>query len=364
KSDSTVNGRKLTVYTVSSAHEKRWKRLTVNKELKQIVRFEILEERHRVRYDFDYPSSGPDDIYAAGVPRNARIVDERTRDKHSSRLLMRATYAKERFDKAFRAILCEGRVDDKTGKMQVDSVTVYYQTPHQRRIDRWGIPKTQGRQTPNVYNLKSIEQYIESHSPSTVDITAPRGGVSYNLTRSTAVLKSSQSGEPGRFQNRLWQTYSSRYGRSVPDVTGPNGWLLGTRNVQPCRVHKGKVQELPVRWTVYLNPERDYIAERYEQWIGDFGEDWVPPEEKRNESLTRWKYAREPVKRTTSVIKYDKTPSGRWYARKQLIEIEGRDSKAGKRMRIIHLNTTCKFPDRLFSHEHFESQLKRPVRSN
>ncbi len=359
----TVNGRKRKVFTVVSVDGKTRRTLAVDEASRRLARYEISEHGCESAFDFDYPASGPEDIHALGVPRDAKVLDVRTRDDHSARLLARANLAKERFDKTFRAIVCEGLVDEGTGKMRVDTVRVYYQRPHKRRVEWWGIPQGQGTPSPDAEDVPELERYLATHHPANVDMTGPGGGLFYNLTHSTYVGKSSQPGEPGLFQNLPWQTIRDHYGRHIPDLPGPNGPLLGTRNVQPARVFNGKVHGLPVRWTVYLNPKRDYVAERYEQWIGDFQEDWVPPEEKAKNFPPLSEYAREPGKRTTTVLDYDKTPSGHWYPRRRLIEIEGKDGEPVKRMSIIHLDTKRQIPDEVFDAARFEAGLDRPIKS-
>ena len=52
------------------------------------------EQGQQTAMDFDYQKSGPEDIYALGVPRDAKIVDVCTRDDHSNRMLANARKAK------------------------------------------------------------------------------------------------------------------------------------------------------------------------------------------------------------------------------------------------------------------------------
>jgi hypothetical protein len=362
KSESKVNGKNCTVYyVVNRVDKKRWKKLAVAIDTRQLVRFEMLQQGQKVAMDFDYPKSGPKDIYALGVPRDAKIVDVRTRDEHSNRMLANANRAKRQFDNCFKAIVAHGRFDRKTGKMAVDSISVYYQTRYKRRIDRWTVSNPKEQVDPN--SAKDLEKYVRAHKPSGVDMTAPGGGgIYYNLTSPRRILKSVDSvGEPARFQNILWKAYHWQYGRAIPNLKGPNGLLQGTQRIEPATAPDGVIHRLPTRWTIYLNPQRDYIAEKYEEWVGSLKESWVP-RDGLDEKAVVAKHVGKPRKTTTTVLKYAKTPAGHWYARRQLIEgyFQGR---SGTFMRVIHVDTTYKFPDGLFSPEQFEAQLKRPVKN-
>ena len=364
RSHSTVNGKRCTVYYVKNADRSKWKKLAVDIDTKQIVRFEILEHGQQVAMDFDYPKSGPQDIYALGVPRDAKIVDVRTRDDHSNRMLANAQKAERQFDTSFRAISCYGPLDRKTGKMVVNRIIVYYQTPHQRRIDWWGVSKPKEQVNPD--STEDLEKYTRTHSPSAVDMTVPGGGgVFYNLSSPRQIRKSvNMSGQPARFQRILWKTNRRQYGRAVPDQKGANGPLQGTQRIEPAGVSDGVVHSLPTRWTIYLNPQRDYIVEKSEEWRS-LDESWVPRDGLDGTAVLH-KHVREPKKTTTTVLEYARTagtPLGHWYAKRYLIE---RDSQGRREtfMRVNHVDTKYKFPDGLFSPTHFEAQQKRPVKGN
>jgi len=64
----------------------------------------------------------------------------------------------------------------------------------------------------------------------------------------------------------------------------------------------------------------------------------------------------------TRILEYARTRAGHWYPQRQFIakEIEGQHLTT---IRVIHLDTTYDFPEGLFSPEHFESQLGRPIKT-
>ena len=361
KSQSTVNGKKCTVYYVKDPGGTSWTKLAVDDKAKQIVRWENLVYGQQIAMDFDYPESGPKDIYALGVPRDAKIVDKRTRDHQSTIMMANAAKAEREFDADFRAVVVLGPFDPKTKTLVVDNIDVYYQKHHQRRNDTWTRVSSSSTSLA-AEKVEDVEKYMTTRSPSNVDMTAPGGSVLYNLTCAKEVRKSVSQGGPARLQNLFWQTFADRFGHAVPDVTAPDGRLLGTQRVSPTVIWQNEVTRLPVRWTIYFNPERDYITERSEEWIGGLKESWLPESEKSKTFPAVSENANDPGKTITTVLEYAKTPSGHWYPKKQLIDGEYQ-GKRGIFMRIIYLDTKYQFPDGLFSADKFESKLDRPVKA-
>lgn len=360
RSEAELNGKPCTIYQLKNAQGGLWKKLAVETGAERVVQFEINEQGQHIVMDFDYPPSGPQDIYALGVPRDAKIVDVRTRDEQSTLMLANAQKAAMRFDDRFRAVIGWGPYDRDSGKLVIQEIMVYYQMQHQRRWEFWsGIPAGSGL---SGVSIRELEEYAKTHEPSEVDMTAPGdSGVFYSM--SAREVRKGHPGQPGVFRDFVWQTISDRFGKSVPDATGPAGRLIGTHRVNPAVICQNEVGYLPVRWTVYLNPQRDYIAERSEEWIGKLDESWVPPAEKEKKFPPLNQYARGPGKTTTTVLDYAKTSSGHWYPSMQLIDGKFH-GKTGTFKQIIYVDTQFVFPEGLFSPEKFEAQLARPVKSN
>jgi len=358
KSQATVNGKKCTVYSVKEPGGTLRKKLAVDDHAKQIVRYEILVYGQQIAMDFDYPASGPKDIYALGVPRDAKIVDNRTGDQQSRRLKASAETAEHEFDADFRAVVACGPFDPKTKTLVVDNITVYYQKHHQRRNDEWE-PDPGTSTSLAAEKIDELEKYMAAHGPNRVGMTAGGGVQYYELLSTTHVYKG--MGGPAILTNQFWQTYDDRFGHAVPDVTGPEGRLVGTQRVNPAVIWQNKVGSLPVRYTTYFNPQRDYIAERDEYWVGSLKESWLPASERDKTFPAVSENAHDPGKSITTVLEYAKTPSGHWYPKKQLIEGEYQGRK-GTFMKIIYLDTKYQFPDGLFSAEKFEAKLGRQVK--
>ena len=135
--------------------------------------------------------------------------------------------------------------------------------------------------------------------------------------------------------------------------------MLGARRVEPAGISAGVVHRRPIQWTIYLNPQRDYIAERYEEWAGGLYESWAPREGVDDTTVIA-PHVGKPRKSTTTVLEYAKTPTGHWYARKLLTEgdFQGR---SGTFMRVVDIDTDYTFPEGLFSPEAFERDLGRTV---
>jgi len=368
KSRCVINGRQCIVYSVSAPDGKSCKKLTADPRSNRIVRFEIIEQDQQVAMDFDYPESGPEDIYALGVPRDAEVIDVRTRDEQSYKILANSRQAQRRFEDAhptLRAIVCLGEADEAAGAVMVDTISVYYQAVYCRRIESWqGIENVRIASSLRPIDVKHLDRYTQTHTPSRVHMTRPfRGGVVYTFSPTGEVEKRTYPGAPSRLERLFWKTVPWEYGQSLPDLDGPNGLLQGTQRVQAARVVDGVVRTLPMRLTIYVNAQRDYIAERSEEWVGSLDEPWVPQDEHGGAELTIPEHLGQSTRTITTVLEYAQTPAGHWYPRKQLIE-KHREGKVTKRVRLIHLDTTCTFPDGLFSPEQVESQLDRQIEPN
>ena len=76
KSTEKINGRDTTVYTVTFKEDKKERtlRLFVDPEKKRWIGG---EDWNKKTFEVDYPEKGPADIYALGVPKDAKVVDKR-----------------------------------------------------------------------------------------------------------------------------------------------------------------------------------------------------------------------------------------------------------------------------------------------
>jgi len=339
----------------------------------RVVRVEITEKEGGATrsMDLDYPKTGPADIYALGVPRDAKVVDERKIDEQGWRMLCEAEEAKARFPKRLYAIVYTGDVG-QDGLVRRRRLLVYYQKEGTRRNDTY----SQWRQGKNLVggigldsldgeNLAEIERWIADRTPARVDMTDGGKGIYYKLTYHDEIRKHIELGQPGRFTGRLWAG-SREYGKGLPPSEGPHGQLVASQRLSFSEVHRGKASaKVWRRTTLYVNPARDYIAERLVVETAGGDEPWVPAADR--EALKAFQamddpHIGAPGKKTTTVLEYAQTPVGHWYPRKRLIEAETSGGKVTRTVQIIHLDTTREIPDDVFDWRKFEATLQRPIK--
>jgi hypothetical protein len=107
-------------------------------------------------WNFDYPDNGPADIYALGVPRDAKLVD-RVPTGDTSRILAAIQAGRDRFDD-FHAIVIRSRSPDSFGGPgQVIPVTfLVWKKGHRWRVEVGTVPPlSEGRLPQNKEDWKS-----------------------------------------------------------------------------------------------------------------------------------------------------------------------------------------------------------------
>ena len=193
-----------------------------------------------------------------------------------------------------------------------------------------------------------------------------KGGIAYYLTHQDHVERRMEPGLPGTLTGHLWP-WHDLYGKTIPGIQGPNGPLMGTQRILSRRVFRGHESvNVWERWTLHLNPDRDFLPERSEKWTAKGDEPWVP--EADREALLAVQTSPDPLeiappgKTTTTIVTYAQTPTGHWFPRKKLIETEHPDGKVTKAVEIIHLDTEREIPDEVLDWRQFEATLQRPIK--
>jgi hypothetical protein len=76
RTEETIDGTVCIVFTLTrDAQGEQNLRFVVNVRSMRVMRLEGEQNGRRVAVDFDYPATGPRDVYDLGVPRDARVVD-------------------------------------------------------------------------------------------------------------------------------------------------------------------------------------------------------------------------------------------------------------------------------------------------
>ena len=132
---------------------------------------------------------------------------------------------------------------------------------------------------------------------------------------------------------------------------------MGVERRWPAQVIKRSEHiQYPITTRRYFNPERDYICEEEERvedpkaaWQQD--RKWLEeaPEDKLNMNY----YSR----RHQRVLEYAKTDTGKWYAKKMLVEFENRTERPKHQLTtsIIYLDLNREIPDELLDPKRMDS---------
>ena len=361
-------GREVTAFSVSVGGKTT--EIVVDDEQNRMTRLRM----EGLWSEVSYPATGPRDIYDLGVPRTAKVVDKRQRDRQGWELLCETEKVRARFPERLFAVVYVG-TPDADGRLHGQRLNVYYQDGPRRRTHMtyftWFHGDTRvgavGIENLDGESLTEIERFMAERQPGDVSMILDGGrGVAYNLTHRDDIGKQITAGHPGDFRNSLW-AWMTEYGKSLPPVQGPHGPLLVTQKLERLHHHTSTF-DVPFwrRWVLCVNAARDYITERkvHESAFGD--EEWVP--EGDREALKAFQsnpdspHLYPPGKTTTTVLEYGQTPNGHWYPRKRLREFEGPDGKVNQSVEIIHLDTTREIPGEVFDWQKFEAKLGRPIK--
>ena len=369
-SRETINGRLCTVYALKKSTQgarqgTRVERVAaVDAEKNRVVRI----WSGGVAADVDYPATGPESIYDLGVPRDAKVVDERTRDEQSVALFWKSMRAAEQFEKRLYAVVFHGILDDR-GHARGTRLEILYEKDGMFRYGLYEPDVERGMGLWGGEDLEELEVWAEGKVPSLACVGADvESGVRvYKLTDSREsfvrrLQKPDWRPPNGEFAERQWALNIEKYGKGTPSIPGLDGELPGTGWIKPrCEsvTTAGYLWARAERWTFYVNPQRDHLVHRSELWVAKGDESWVPQE---NSPFPAGRKLLPPGKTTTTVQEYAQTPAGNWYARKKLTEREDENGKVTKTVQIIHLDTTREIPDDVFDWRQFEAQLPLPVR--
>ena len=293
---------------------------------------------------FDYPATGPADIYELGAPADANVID----NSSSQLLVILDSYQKARNsfpDNRVTIIEENGRLSDNLCKF-----TMVYSNGSNKRYDSitFDVPPYSIKgivdNRPEIYNseyfntfraeiaknnyyIKRIQIYSETYNYD-IDFDFDAGNVfngTWEIERSrgyadvpgvahshwlSLISRAWPSGLFSEEQHRtklsiISDSYSQKY-NLVCIESLENGWT-----------YNGELSRLPHRTLYYLDPEKDYLCHRLvhqnirnaywhteKNWLKGIKDD---PNEKDRQTITQ-------------ILKYNQTSNGQWYP----IEMESR----------------------------------------
>ena len=313
-----------------------------------------------VEATFDYPQTGPADIYDLGVPRDARIIDKMPKEDYLA-ILDKYRECRDKATSEYVAIITHTL---KYKEFFVSKVEVEYKSGPNYRFEQHF-----------VFNAgESIEKYWPKHKKQLGDsyeslmawlqrhyvnmgyftIGLYDGEYKYSVSRRNSgiwdkVKKSSFSSMPWtNLQQLAWPNIGATEGHIIEDDYARENNLICIERSWQGRISDGKVS-LPGRCHYYLDPEKDFICRRKvterrpdAQWQKD--KDWlkdVEPEKIRDRSIY--------VEEITEVIQ---APNGCWYPRmiaegirKDYQDVPLKVSPT----KTVYIRTNPEFPEDIFN---------------
>ena len=285
---------------------------------------------------FDYPETGPDDIYALGVPRDAKLVDRVPTDD-VARLIAGVAAGWVRFDD-FRAVVVhthwapevmyrKGNCSRRDMGFTLPSTS---KPPDDVDVRAWWIERAEEcRYSPNSIVVSGTEYWFKHKR-----ITEPDGSQREEIV-SVRPIKSGQEGIPliPSFYS-LTPDYAGRPPMGIPSQDkevivetdpgdGPEGTVL-LRVRRSGRLDAAPIpDDVPEEWRFWIDPAREYLVMRWDMQGG-------------NDDHT-----------SSSIVEsVAQSPKGHWYPTRVRRTFPGSDSKDD--FTDFYVEFDVEIPDALF----------------
>jgi len=363
KGEEIIEGKKYTIFTfrVEAEGVSGQGRMIIDPELNRVARMERFVESEGMSepqvIEFEYPRTGPADIYALGVPRDAEIAS-RMPGWNVPKIKNAIARAERQFAKSYYAIIAEV-APRSDGTLRLSrAVTAIYKRDGNFRVERYSPPWRDVPKDFAAFEARTKQEPIESAcfypANRQRNATQVRMGTAVKLERKK--IGNSGPGLEG-IERRMWHAVVLHLGEDVehsilPETKSKFGDLVGVEKKAQGKVHRsGYVQE-PLHAIVHFNPSRNWIIERAKiVWDADAAwqkdKDWV--KDGVIDPLSRWS------KTWYQVIKYAQTQDGYWYPAQIQHEVEfphhladGEiDDSRRQSVILIYLDTEREIPDQL-----------------
>lgn len=383
KAQETIDGKTYTVFTRTNKEGTYRSRYIVDPNTQRIIRWEgipLAGFRDPTGYykvprsmEYDYPDTGPEDIYALGVPRDAHIVREASEEVRALKEKVEA--ARERFAPRYFAIICQGTIfqrKDRESSFNPIWAHVIYKKNGHYRIEEYPTflsgeannPEELWRRVP-LDDMPALEAWLKARPLRRVLFAAKDADEATMLTvqhdgklkREAAWVNWGQ----WTVEEKVWHFHMPMK-LMAHDVDGPLrkdgkfGRLAGVEHTSWGSIFRRTVNTFPERRRQYHNPERDYICEEFESiidaqapWLED--PDWLQRADGVDRETREYR-----ATRMRRVIDYAKTEQGQWYAKKiHTDRASSRTREPATDVTIIHLDTTRQIPDELLDPDSIDS---------
>jgi len=244
---------------------------------------------------FDYPEKGPESIYDVGVPKSAKVIDNLP-SKEVTEILKLYRSHRESAPSIYIAVVQETRFHSKDNTPTWHGVSIVYKNGIKQRVNEFRIPTSQrnmgwskyliiiGREMGNTFDSQFL-WWEKNGLLSSVQLYDGKYQYDANKQNDKWIRRPKQYSPGGdlRADNDLadlgwsdladlgWSVhFVSPYQGCGPftiiedDYSLENGLICMETKAQG-RISDNGWAVLPTRIITYLNPQRDYICQRYEK---------------------------------------------------------------------------------------------------
>ena len=321
---------------------------------------------------FDYPENGPTDIYAVGAPAAAKVVNK-LQDQDVGEIMEAYKSHRETAPSRYIAVVTNSWFVKKFDDFRIFTVSIIYRNGKVQRIDEYEVPQIRRKEL--LENQAKFEEELGNTLESQSAWWKENGQIT-----AVDLYDGKFQYEVSRKDNK-WVKQPRRYMAHLGDSRGDNdladfGWgvfFLSPRSgsspfvlieddytrkfnlicleskCQGTRTDTGWAI-LPKRVLCYLNPQRDFICQRYEEqdvldapwqkdksWMEDVNPDKIYTEQTEIREVTE----------------FGQTEQGQWYPK--VIETKSNRGTGyiGERRQQVLLKTNVDFPEGIFDPERF-----------
>ena len=321
---------------------------------------------------FDYPQTGPVDIYDLGVPRDAKIISNLPKEDYQR---IWDNYRQSRAEATKEYIIVITHIDPSLGNV-ITMVDVDYKSNQNYRFERHFIFST-GQQIDKFWpeykeqlgdSFESLLAWTKDHYNDTGFISVYLYDGQYKLSTQrdndgswSKLRKNYSPGDesiPNTRLEYLARPIIGKTGRIIEDNYAKENNLICIEHLQQGFVHLGNVMR-PGRFLFYLDPQKDYLCRRKVT-------EWRPDAEWQEDK--NWMKGVEPekiidgsivVEDITEVIQ---TADGHWYPKVIVVKQSGirKDYKEAPlkvtETKRVYIRTNPEFPKGIFNAEELPGQ--------
>jgi hypothetical protein len=274
-------------------------------------------------YAFDYPNTGPRDIYDLGVPRTARQVNNVPAPDYIE-MYERYASRREAFSK-YAAVVTHANASGA-----VDKVDVIYKDGRRERSEQHRVfargngisQKWPGYAAAMGTTFDSLLKWAQDDKSHGVSICLYNGKYDYNVSRDergrwSEVSKRFSLGYHPGLDSLGWPGLSPSGTIVTNDYASQNG-LLCVEWSEKAGVRPNREISPASKTLYYLNPGRDYICQKQEEYRPVKS----PVSEGMAGGFDPNKIPTEPII-VREVTEYAQAASGLWYPRKTEVRTHG-----------------------------------------